>query len=84
MDIISSPLMPLLFTATHLTKNFAGTRTDEPFRLAVVPGNIEVGPLYLLQPLEPELAQFEMVDGKRKNTPPAFGWTKAPLPASFF
>ncbi len=48
-------------------KNFAGTRTDEPFRLAVVPGNIEVGPLYLPQPMEPELAQFEMVDGKRKK-----------------
>tara|TARA_B100002019_G_scaffold34286_2_gene28289 strand:- start:1877 stop:4378 length:2502 start_codon:yes stop_codon:yes gene_type:complete len=48
-------------------KNFAGTRSDEPFRLAVVPGNIEVGPLHLPQPLEPELAKFEMVEGKRKK-----------------
>ncbi len=48
-------------------KKFAGTRTDEPFRLAVVPGNSEVGPLHLPQPLEPELAHFELVDGKRKK-----------------
>ena len=58
-------------TALHRTppyeKNFSGTRKDEPFRLAVVPGNIEVGPLHLPQPLEPELARFEMVDGKRKK-----------------
>jgi hypothetical protein len=48
-------------------KNFARTRTDEPFRLAVVPGNKEVGPLHLPQLLEPKLAHFEMVDGKRKK-----------------
>ena len=56
-----------LYRTPPYEKNFAGTRTDEPFRLAVVPGNIEVGPLYLPQPMEPELAQFEMVDGKRKK-----------------
>ena len=48
-------------------KSFAGTRTDEPFRLAVVPGDSDVGPLHLPQPLEPELAHFELVDGKRKK-----------------
>jgi len=56
-----------LYRKPPYEKNFAGTRTDEPFRLAVVPGNIEVGPLYLPQPMEPELAQFEMDDGKRKK-----------------
>ena len=56
-----------LYRKPSYERNFAGTRTDEPFRLAVVPGNIEVGPLYLPQPMEPELAQFEMVDGKRKK-----------------
>ena len=56
-----------LYRKPPYEKNFAGTRTNEPFRLAVVPGNIEVGPLYLPQPMEPELAQFEMVDGKRKK-----------------
>ena len=56
-----------LYQVPPYEKNFAGTRTDEPFRLAVVPGNIEVGPLHLPQPIEPELAHFEMVDGKRKK-----------------
>ena len=56
-----------LYRIPPYEKNFAGTRSDEPFRLAVVPGNIEVGPLHLPQPLEPELAKFEMVEGKRKK-----------------
>ena len=56
-----------LYRVPPYEKNFARTRTDEPFRLAVVPGNIEVGPLHLPQPLEPKLAHFEMVDGKRKK-----------------
>ena len=38
-------------TALHRTppyeKNFSGTRKDEPFRLVVVPGNIEVGHISL-------------------------------------
>ena len=56
-----------LYRVPPYEKNFARTRTDEPFRLAVVPGNIKVGPLHLPQPLEPKLARFEMVDGKRKK-----------------
>ncbi len=48
-------------------QNFAGTRTEEPFRVAVVPGDIEVGPLHLPQKQEPKLATFELVDEKRKK-----------------
>jgi len=65
-------------------KNFSGTRTGEPFRLAIVPGNIEVGPLHLPQPMEPELAQFEMVDGKRKKYSARIWLNKGSTPRIIF
>ncbi|MEO0416331.1 MAG: DUF1592 domain-containing protein, partial [Verrucomicrobiota bacterium] len=48
-------------------KNYAGTNTDEPLTVAIVPGNIDVGPLHLPQEIEPELARFKLSDdGKKK------------------
>ncbi|MEO0414407.1 MAG: DUF1587 domain-containing protein, partial [Verrucomicrobiota bacterium] len=57
----------LAFDATALYRqpsyeNFAETRTDELMRVAVVPGDVNVGPLSKPQPMEPELAQFELKD----------------------
>ena len=65
-------------------KNFAETRTDEPFRLAVVPGNAEVGPLHLPQPLEPRLAHFELVDEKRKKYKARIWLNKGSTPRLIF
>ncbi len=48
-------------------KNYAGTNTDEPLTVGIVPGDIEVGPLHLPQEIEPELARFELDDGGRKK-----------------
>lgn len=65
-------------------KNFSETRTDEPFRLAVVPGNEEVGPLHLPQPMEPRLAHFELVDGKRKKYKARIWLNKGSTPRVIF
>ena len=65
-------------------KNFSETRTEEPFRLAVVPGNEEVGPLHLPQPLEPRLAHFELVDVKRKKYKARIWLNKGSTPRLIF
>lgn len=42
--------------------NFFGTDRNEPFRLGIVVGNHDVGPLHKPQPVEPMLAEFELTD----------------------
>ena len=41
---------------------FLGTDPDEPLRLGIVAGNSRVGPLHKQQPIEPQLAEFELAD----------------------
>jgi Protein of unknown function (DUF1592)/Protein of unknown function (DUF1588)/Protein of unknown function (DUF1585)/Protein of unknown function (DUF1595)/Protein of unknown function (DUF1587)/Planctomycete cytochrome C len=41
---------------------FLGTDPDEPLRLGIVAGNVRVGPLHKQQPIEPQLAEFELTD----------------------
>ncbi len=47
-------------------KNYAQTRTEEPLILGLVTGDVKEGPLHLPQKIEPELARFELADGKQK------------------
>lgn len=42
-----------------------GTRRDQPFRLGIVPGSIEIGKLYESQPNETLLTEIELADGKQ-------------------
>jgi hypothetical protein len=41
-----------------------GTDPEDPFRLAIVAGNRQAGPLYLPQPIEPQLAETLVRDGE--------------------
>lgn len=38
--------------------------TEQPFRLGIVPGDVNAGPLHHPQPLEPELAEVTLKDGE--------------------
>jgi hypothetical protein len=38
--------------------------TEQPFRLGIVPGDVNAGPLHHPQPLEPELAEITLKDGE--------------------
>jgi hypothetical protein len=40
-----------------------GRKTEQPFRLGVVPGDMKVGPLNHPQPIEPRLAEVTVKDG---------------------
>lgn len=46
-------------------ENYAQTRTEEPLILGFVTGDVKEGPLHLPQKIEPELARFELADGKQ-------------------
>ncbi len=45
--------------------DFVGTDPSEKFRLGIVPGNAEVGPLHKPQPVEPLLAELELEDAPK-------------------
>lgn len=47
-------------------ENYSKTRTEEPLMLGIVTGDVREGPLHLPQKIEPELARFELADGKQK------------------
>ncbi|MCB1279840.1 DUF1592 domain-containing protein [Prosthecobacter sp.] len=38
--------------------------TEQPFRLGIVPGDVNAGPLHHPQPIEPELAEVTLKDGE--------------------
>ena len=46
-------------------ENYARTRSEEPLILGFVTGDVKEGPLHLPQKIEPELARFELADGKQ-------------------
>ncbi|MEM9941888.1 MAG: DUF1592 domain-containing protein [Planctomycetota bacterium] len=46
----------------HYDQNYAQTRRDEPFVLAIVPGDHKEGSLHLPQSREPVLARIELAD----------------------
>jgi mono/diheme cytochrome c family protein len=48
--------------------DFVGIDRDRPFRVGIVPGNIQVGPLHAPQPIEPLLAEVELTDEPRWYT----------------
>jgi hypothetical protein len=57
---------------------FLGTDPSEPLKLGIVAGNARVGPLHKTQPIEPQLAAFDLADQPEWYTARVWldrGWT---------
>jgi len=72
-----------LYRKPEYNKNYAGINSEQPMRLAIVPGDASYSDLQLKQPKEPELARFELADGRQtvsakiwlhQGTTPRFKW----------